>query len=157
MEEQKVQKIVRLLETDIDGNIKTYMALKRIKGVGFMVSNALCLVANVDRNKKIGLLTKEEVSKIEQTLRNAEKNFPVWMLNRRRDPETGENMHVFGTSIDLKKREDINKLRKIRAYRGIRHELHLPVRGQRTRGSFRVNKTVGVSKKKALAAKSGKK
>lgn len=45
----------------------------------------------------------------------------------------------------------------MRAYRGVRHQHGLPVRGQRTRGSFRKNKTVGVQKKKAMAARAGKK
>jgi small subunit ribosomal protein S13 len=52
---------------------------------------------------------------------------------------------------------DINELKRIKCYRGIRHAAKLPVRGQRTRGSFRTGKTVGVSRKKARAQSGGKK
>jgi small subunit ribosomal protein S13 len=50
-------------------------------------------------------------------------------------------------------REDLNRLRKTRSYRGIRHELGLPVRGQRTKSSFRTGRTIGVSRKKAKEKK----
>lgn len=86
---------------------------------------------------------------------DSSSSFPSWLLNRRKDVETGENSHLSGVALDLKKREDINRLRKIKSYKGFRHELGLPVRGQRTRSSFRRNKTVGVSKKKAMEAKKG--
>ncbi len=48
-------------------------------------------------------------------------------------------------------------MRKIRCYKGIRHETGQPVRGQRTRSSFRTQKTVGVVKKKAQPAKAASK
>jgi small subunit ribosomal protein S13 len=42
---------------------------------------------------------------------------------------------------------DIKNLRKMKCYRGVRHSLGLPVRGQKTRSNFRKGKTVGVRKK----------
>ena len=52
---------------------------------------------------------------------------------------------------------DIDKLKKIRCYRGVRHMQGLPVRGQRTRSSFRKSgKTVGVSREKAARTKQKK-
>ena len=70
------------------------------------------------------------------------------MLNRRKDPVTGEDMHLSESDLTMGVRQDIEFLKKIRAYRGIRHELGLPVRGQRTRSSFRKGRTVGVQRKK---------
>jgi small subunit ribosomal protein S13 len=150
------KRIVRLLATDIDGRLPVERALRRVRGVGFMFSRAVCLSSGIEPSRKLGLLEDAELKSIEENFRNlaqGKTDLPKWMLNRRRDPESGENIHLFGSTLDLRKREDINVMKRIRAYRGIRHELGLPVRGQRTRSSFRSQKTVGVSRKKAMAAR----
>jgi small subunit ribosomal protein S13 len=83
------------------------------------------------------------------------------MLNHRRDYETGENMHFVSTDIDIRLRDEINIMKKIRSYRGVRHEAGLRVRGQRTKTHGRVGLALGVSrtaaKAKAAAAKSSDK
>ena len=71
------------------------------------------------------------------------------MMNRRKDYEDGKDKHLLTSSLDLQKELDIKRLKKIRSYRGLRHALGQPVRGQRTKSHFRKNKTVGVQKKKA--------
>ena len=53
-----------------------------------------------------------------------------------------------GTDIELRLRDEINIMKKIRSYRGIRHELGLPARGQRTRANNRKGLSLGVSKKR---------
>ena len=148
------KKIVRLLSTDIDGDMNVMTALRKIKGIGFMFSNAVCLKSGIKAERKISELSSDELKKLETVIKSAD--FPSWMLNRRKDIKTGKDMHLTGSEIDIKKREDINLVRRIRAYRGIRHELGLPVRGQRTRSSFRTNKTVGVSRKSATVTKKKK-
>jgi len=71
------------------------------------------------------------------------------MKNRRSDPETGEEKHLVGTDLDMKKDFDIRRMKKIRSYRGIRHTSGLPVRGQRTRSNFRKKgQAVAVKRKK---------
>ena len=150
------RRIVRLLSTDIDGRLPVERALRRIKGVSFMLSHAACVSIGVDPKKKLGMLAEAEIKSIDEYFKNlavGKTNLPAWIINRRNDVETGENFHLIGSSLDFRKREDINTLKRMRAYRGVRHELGLPVRGQRTRSSFRKNKTVGVSKKKAMAAR----
>ena len=62
--------------------------------------------------------------------------------------ETGNDGHLLTSDLDFTKDNDIKRMRKIKSYRGNRHTRGLPVRGQRTRGSFRKGKTVGVSKRK---------
>lgn len=143
---QEIAKIVRILSADINGELPIYRALMQIKGVKFMFSNAICKKLQLDKNRKIGSLGSEEIKKLEEAIRNPQ--LPLWIINRKNDPRTGENKHLTGYDLDFAKREDINLLRKIRACRGIRHESNLPVRGQRTKNSFRKNKTVGVVKKK---------
>lgn len=144
------RKIVRFLATDLPGNLAAERALRRIKGIGKTFSHALCLTSKVDPKKKIGLLSDSELQELAQAITNP--TFPRWMLNRRRDPETGTDLHFTGSILDLRQRDDINTLRRIRAYRGVRHSLGQPVRGQRTRSSFRTQKSVGVMKKAARAA-----
>ncbi len=144
------RRIVRILATDIDGNLSVERALRRIKGISFMFSHAICIKSDLDRRKKVGLLAETEVKNLERLIKAYE--VPTWMLNRRKDTETGTDVHVVMAELDLKKREDINNMKRIHSYRGVRHELGQPVRGQRTRSSFRTSKSVGVSRKKIIAA-----
>jgi len=144
------RRIVRIMSTDVDGNLPVGRALRKIKGIGFMFSNAICTATKIDRKIKVGNLSEAEVKQLEAFITNPK--LYAWLLNRRKDPETGKDLHVTMAELDLKKREDINLLKRIKVYRGVRHELGQPVRGQRTRSSFRTQKTVGVSKKKVQAA-----
>ncbi len=150
-EEVKIKRIVRLFSTDIDGNFKVEKALRKIKGIGFSMSRAVCMSAGVDGTAKIGLLDDASLKNLEKTIKSAQ--FPEWMLHRRKDVEKGTSNHIIGVEIDLKKMEDINTMKRIKSYKGVRHELGQPVRGQRTKSSFRTQKTVGVSRKKAMAAR----
>jgi len=77
---------------------------------------------------------------------------PHWMVNRPSDWETGEDVHLFSSDVELRLRDDINRMKMIRCYRGIRHEQGQKVRGQRTRSNGRTGLTVGVIKKTAIAA-----
>ncbi|MFA4819322.1 MAG: 30S ribosomal protein S13 [Candidatus Aenigmatarchaeota archaeon] len=147
---KETRRIVRILTTDIDGSLNVERALRKIRGVSFMFSKATCIATGIDPRRKVGQLNETEVKTLEGFIKKPQ--LPAWMQNRRKDPETGENMHITMADLQLKKRDDINLLRKLRAYKGIRHELGQPVRGQRTRSSFRTQKSVGVSKKKIQEA-----
>jgi small subunit ribosomal protein S13 len=74
------------------------------------------------------------------------------MKNRQKDFDEGEDKHISASDLRLRKDFDVKRLRKIKAYRGIRHAAGLPVRGQRTKANFRKNRkksgAVGVKKKK---------
>lgn len=154
-EEKKVEKeakieesLVRILSTDIPGNKNVYTGLTRIKGVSWSFSNAICTALKIDKNRKISSLNEEEIKKISEFIKNPK--LPEFLLNRRKDVESGKSFHLIGADLDLKKEFDIRKLKKIRSYRGLRHALGQPVRGQRTRSHFRAKgkkKTVGVMNK----------
>ena len=121
-----------------------------------MLSRAVCDAAGVDGTKPLGSLDEGMVSKLEEIMKKTgSENLPVWMLNRRKDLETGSDLHLVGDKLKRKKSDDVNLLRRMRSRRGIRHELGLPVRGQRTRSTGRKAKSVGVvrSKVKPGAAK----
>ncbi|EPB75796.1 putative ribosomal protein S13p/S18e [Ancylostoma ceylanicum] len=55
---------------------------------------------------------------------------------------------LLSTAVDNKLREDLERLKKIRLHRGLRHYWGLRVRGQHTKTTGRKGRTVGVSKKK---------
>jgi len=140
--------IVRVAGTDLKGEKRVDVALADIKGVGFAMARAVAHVAKVDPLTKIGYLSEEEVARIEEVLKDPLKHgIPAWMLNRRKDYETGLDLHLLGSDLVLAEKADIAREKKIRSRRGIRHELGLPVRGQRTRTTGRRGMTVGVMRK----------
>ena len=139
--------IVRIAATDIDGNKPTRYALTQIKGINYMVANAILKHTGLDGRERIGNMSDEDIEKLSHAIETINEWLPVWMRNRRKDLYTGEDKHLISTEIELTLREDINLLRKIRSYRGIRHERGLPVRGQRTRSNKRRGLTVGVVRK----------
>ncbi|MBI3190428.1 30S ribosomal protein S13 [archaeon] len=147
---QDIKRIIRIMSTDIDGNLSVERALRKVKGVSFMFSRAVCTSTGVDRKRKVGTLSDNERKGLENFISNP--SLPAWMLNRRKDPETGKDMHITMADLSLRKREDINQMKRMHCYKGVRHELGQPVRGQSTRSTFRTQKSVGVSKKKAQAA-----
>jgi ribosomal protein uS13 len=154
MAEESYKHIVRVMNTDLDGRKPIGYALTKIKGIGFMYSNLVCKLSHVDWKKRAGNLTNDEISEIEKVIRNPlEAGAPIWLLNRRKDPEDGKDKHLLTAELDFNKDNDIKMMKKIKAYRGLRHAWGLPVRGQRTRSNFRKNKAIGVSKKKATEKK----
>ena len=150
---KKEKKIVRLLDTDIDSVLSVERGIQKIKGIGPMFAHAVCVATGIDPKTRFESLNEENLKKIENSIKNP--SVPRWLLNRRKDIKTGKDVHIVASDVNLRVREDIDLLKKIRSYRGIRHELGLPVRGQRTRSSFTKNKTVGVVKKKVMQAKKG--
>src|SRR4030042_1153664 len=144
--EKYEERIVRVLSKDIEGKLKIYVGLTKIKGISLSLANAICKALNLDKNKKIGSLSKEELEKIEEFIKKP--NMPAYLFNRKMDLGTGENKHLLGSDLELQKEFDISRLKKIKSYKGYRHALGLPVRGQRTKSHFRKNKKKGVGIKK---------
>jgi len=141
--------IVRIAGTDIDGRLKVPYGLALIKGVGINLAYAICRSLKIDTEKRIGFLTDAEIKKIESALEDIGKiNLPSWMFNRRKDYETGEDKHLIGADLIYVVRQDIEREKRIKSWRGIRHALGLKVRGQRTRTTGRTGITVGVKKRK---------
>lgn len=140
------ERIVRILSKDIEGRMKIYPGLTKIKGVSWGLSNATYKLLKIDKNRKIGSLTDAEIKKISEFLKNPK--VPAYLINRRADFETGENKHLTGADLELRTDFDIKRLKKIKSYRGYRHMAGLPTRGQRTRSNFRKNKAKGAGIKK---------
>jgi len=144
--------IVRLANTDLEGSRSVVYALTKVRGIGIRIAEIVADQAGVPRAERIGNLTEPEAEKLEATLGKIAEIVPHWMVNRPSDWETGEDVHLFSSDVELRLRDDINRMKMIRCYRGIRHEQGQKVRGQRTRSNGRTGLTVGVIKKTAIAA-----
>ncbi|MFH1978492.1 MAG: 30S ribosomal protein S13 [Candidatus Aenigmatarchaeota archaeon] len=146
---EKIKQIVRFAETNLDGSKPVKVAIRNVKGISFAYANAIMSIWS-QPDKKVGELTEQEVSQLEDIINHpAKHNIPSWLYNRQKDPSTGDNKHIIVSQLDFTQRMDINEMKRLKTYKGTRHSAGLPVRGQRTRSSFRKGKTVGVSKKKA--------
>lgn len=140
--------LVRVLGRDIRGDKKLGAALTQISGISWTLGNAICKNLKLDRSQRIQDVDKGEMVKIEEFIKNPD--VPAFLKNRQKDLETGEDQHVSGADLKLRKEFDIKRMKKIRSYKGIRHAANLPVRGQRTKANFRRNrgKSVAAAKKK---------
>ncbi len=149
MVDKRIQNVVRLAQTDLDGDKVLGEALRSIKGISHRLAKNICRISSLDSNRVLSELSDEEKSNLEEVIENPkEHGIPTWMLNRRNDPREGSDLHLTGSKLDFAQMEDINRLKKIKAYKGVRHTKGLPVRGQKTRTSFRGGKSVGVSRKR---------
>ncbi len=144
--------IVRLANTDLRGDRPVVYALTGIKGLGVRAAEIVADLADVPRYEPIGNLKEEQTAKIMEVLTNLGDLAPPWFVNRQREWATGADLHVFGADVELNLRDDINRMKMIRSYKGVRHEQGQKVRGQRTRSNGRTGLTVGVIKKTAIAA-----
>lgn len=123
---------MRLVGINIPDNKRVEVALTYIYGVGPWRAREIVGKANIDNSKKAKDLTPEELTKIKTLI---EDSFKI----------EGELRQAL--------RQNINRLKNIKSYRGSRHAKRLPARGQRTktnsrtiRGNVRV--TAGSGKKK---------
>ena len=147
--DEELRHIVRILNTDLAGKKQVHMALTGIKGVGRRCASIFTAKAGVDPYATLGLLPDAEIDKLKKVIEeDATKILPVWMLNRREDIETGTDIHVMGMDLNMTLREDLDLMKKMRSYKGIRHERGLRVRGQKTRSSGRTGAIVGVSRRR---------
>lgn len=92
------------------------------------------------------LLQVERVVTIMQNPR--QYKIPDWFLNRQKDIRDGKYSQILANNLESKLRDDLERLKKIRAHRGLRHYWGLRVRGQHTKTTGRKGRTVGVAKKK---------
>ena len=122
--------MARIKGVDVPNNKRIEIALTYIYGIGRNLSKTILENANVDLNKKAMDLDNDELNRIRDEINN----------------------HV--TEGDLRREEALNikRLIEINCYRGKRHRMGLPVRGQKTKTNARTRKgpkrTVGAKKKK---------
>ena len=149
MKEEEHVTLIRIMGKDIPGDKTLFAGLTRIPGISWAFANAICKTAGLNKLDKIQDIDKAKIEEIENSIRNPQ--VPGFLKNRQKDFEDGEDTHLSGADLKLRKEFDIKRMRKIRSYKGSRHAVGLPVRGQRTKGNFRRNRkpSVAAAKKKA--------
>jgi len=147
-QEEDIKYFVRIGTTDLDGTKSVRVALTGIKGVGRHTSSVISRMAKVNEYSTLGRLDEDGVNRLRAAIDQYGTKVPSWMTNRPKDVYTGEARHLLGLDVTMARDDDVNMMRKIRCYKGIRHETGQKVRGQRTKSTGRTGKTVGVSKKK---------
>ena len=157
MSSQEFRHIVRILGTDSPGTIKVAYAVGNIKGVNLSLSHAILEKAGVNPDMRAGFLTEADINKIEDVIKEPQKhNIPAWLMNRRKDTETGKDVHLITADLLLRTKNDIDQAKAIRSWRGYRHAYGLKVRGQRTKTTGRAGKALGVKKKTPQGKTGGK-
>jgi small subunit ribosomal protein S13 len=149
--DEKIRHIVQIANTDLDGKKSVDYALTGINGISRRVARVIAHNAKINHQATMGYLSDEEINRIKRAVDGFEKSAPAWMVNRRGDIMSGANEHLLGSKLIMTLREDINLMRKIRCYKGIRHERGHKVRGQRTKSTGRRGAAVGVTRRALLA------
>ena len=140
--------ILRMADTDMDGQKTLATALTAVRGVGPRTAIQICKNTGFDPASLAGHLSADEQESLRVAIEGYAETVPLWMLNRQRDIETGDELHLTGQQVTLTLEDDINRLRTMKCYRGVRHASGNKVRGQRGRSNGRGGLTLGVSRKK---------
>ena len=153
---KQVKYLVRIANTDINGKKPLYMALTKIRGISYSLSNVICEMLDLDKTQQIGTIDDSEIIKLTDFIQNlSQQSIPSWLLNRRNDYETGKDVHLIGGNVRFVRDLDLKRLQRIKSYRGLRLTWGLTVRGQRTKSNFRNkrSKSLGVKKKKGKSGR----
>merc|ERR1712194_269490 len=123
---------------DVDGRYKVQIALTSIKGIGRRMANLICKKCDIDMDTRAGELSTDEVNKIVAVMGSPlQFKVPVWMLNRRKDFKDGKSTHNSTNMLDGGLRNDLERMKRCRNHRGLRHYWGLKVRGQHTKTTGR--------------------
>jgi len=148
---EEFKHIVRMAGTNLEGSDKLGYGLAKIKGVSINLAEAVIKVAELDPSMRVGNLNEKELTRIEEVLRDPSKHgIPPWLLNYRKESQTGNSLHLIGSDLMFRVKSDIDFMKKLKTWKGVRHSLGLKVRGQRTKTTARKGRVVGVAKKAIL-------
>lgn len=109
------QHILRVLNTNVDGKQKIMFAMTSIKGIGRRYANICCKKADIDMNKRAGELSAAELDNLMTVVANPRQfKIPDYFLNRQKDYKDGKYSQVLSNQLDMKLRDDLERLKKIR-------------------------------------------
>jgi small subunit ribosomal protein S13 len=144
---QEYRHIVRIAGKDVPGAKKMIIGVSQVRGIGYNFAKAILDVLKIDQNSNVGFLTDSQVEAIEKAMKSPSSlSMPSWFLNRRKDIESGNDLHLITSDIEFNVRNDIEREKNTNSWRGFRHTYGLKVRGQRTRTTGRKGGAVGVRK-----------
>ncbi len=119
MSSQEFRHIVRILGADSAGTLKTSHAVSNVRGISLSMANAILRKAAINPNIRAGFLTDSDIAKVEDIIRDpARYNLPSWLFNRRKDTETGNDLHMISADLAFKTKTDIDDAKSIRCWRG---------------------------------------
>ncbi|HMB45061.1 MAG TPA: 30S ribosomal protein S13 [Candidatus Methanoperedens sp.] len=147
----EIKHFVRIANTDLEGKKSVQYGLIGIKGISRRTAKILTVNSNVDPKATLGYLADADIERLQLSVDSISSILPVWMVNKQNEIMSGEDRHLIGTDVLLGLNEDLNTMKKMRSYKGLRHDRGLRVRGQRTRSSGRRGRTVGVSRTALMA------
>ena len=140
--------IIRIANSDVSGEERLAYALTSIRGIGARISNAVIKKLKLDSEMLAGKLSDKDVENIENAIGNINEFVPKWLLNRQNDYDSGDNMHPVSIDLKMLNEDDIDRMKKVKSYKGVRHASGHKVRGQRTYSNGRRGLALGVSRKK---------
>lgn len=120
--------MVRVIGIDIPDNKRLEISLRYIYGVGPKVAKQVCAKLGLDPNMRAQRLNEDEIARINEML---------------------QSKYLVEGDLRRYNQNNIKRLVSIHCYRGTRHRLSLPARGQRTRSNARTRK----GKRKTVANK----
>ncbi len=144
-EDDDIQYFVRIGQTDLDGTKSVERALIEMNGIGRRTARIIADDVGIDRRNTLGALEQDRIDEIIAAVEEYADRVPDWLTNRQKDYYTGEADHEVGNDLELLRQQDINRMKKINSYRGVRHKRGQKVRGQRTRSTGRSEGTIGVN------------
>ena len=144
-EEEDIQYFVRIGQTDLDGTKSVERSLTELNGIGHRAARIIADEAGVDRRQVFGRLDDDVIDEVVETVERFAENAPAWLTNHRNDFFDGETTHETGNDLELTRRQDINRMKMIDSYKGVRHKRGQKVRGQRTKSTGRSEGTIGVN------------
>jgi len=144
-DEEDIQYFVRIGQADLDGTKSVERSLTELNGIGRRAARIIADKAEVDRRATFGALDEEKIDEIVDTVEGFAEEVPDFLANHRNDFFDGETTHQIGNDLELTRRQDINRMKMIDSYKGVRHKRGQKVRGQRTKSTGRTEGTIGVN------------
>ncbi len=120
----------RIVGVDIPSDKQAWISLTYIHGIGRTAARKVLDAVGISAEVRVKSLTDDELSRLGAHI---------------------EDNYVIEGQLRRQEAQNIARLRDIRCYRGIRHRLGLPARGQRTRTNARTRK----GPRKTVAVKKG--
>jgi small subunit ribosomal protein S13 len=144
-DDEDLQYFVRIGQTDLDGTKTVERSLTEMKGIGQRAARLIADTAGINRQATFGRLDDDDIDSIVNVVESLEDHVPGWMVNRQKEFYSGETTHEIGADLEEARRHDINRMKMIDSYRGVRHKRGQKVRGQRTKSTGRTEGTIGVN------------
>ncbi|AWB26817.1 30S ribosomal protein S13 [Halococcoides cellulosivorans] len=144
-EDEDLRYFVRIEQTDLDGTKSVERALSDMDGIGRRAARLIADEVGIDRRETLGRLEDDTIESIVDHVENFADHVPEWMANHQNDFFSGETTHEIGNDLELTRRQDVNRMKMIDSYKGVRHKRGQKVRGQRTKSTGRSEGTIGVN------------